>query len=713
MKVVKRNGSLAGFDKNKIYNAIMKAMKNGSGIVKPNIAKKIADEIEEEFADRDEIRISEIETAVFDKLIAKKQKITAKAYESYRAIQEFKRNRTELDKIIEGIVDGTNEEAINENSNKNAYIASTQRDLMAGEYSKDYSRRNLLPANILYAHDEGIIHMHDLDYFMQHIHNCCLVNLKDMLQNGTVINRKMIEKPKSLQTACTVATQAVQQIANGQYGGQTISLAHLAPFVRISFHKYLKKYKNRGCSPEDANTYAMEDLHEEIKAGIQTIQYQINTFSTSNGQAPFLSIFMYISEEPGYEKETAMLIEEMLRQRIQGMKNEAGAYITPAFPKLLYVTDKNNIYPGSEYFYLTELAAECVSKRMMPDFISAKIMRQNYDGEVFPCMGCRSFLAPWKDENGNYKWYGRFNQGVVTLNLVDVGLSADKDIDTFWNILDERLNLCYQALMLRHERLENTPLSTSPIHWKYGGLSRLDGDNFNELLHNGYSSISLGYAGLYECVMSLIGQSHTTPEGEKLAIKIMQHLRDACDKWKKETGIGFSLYGTPLESTTYKLAKCLKKRFGIIPGVTDHDYVTNSYHVNVREHISAEDKLKFESQFQNISSGGAVSYIETCNLANNIPAVIELMQFMYENIQYAEMNGKFDYCQECGFEGEMKLNDNNEWYCPCCGNRNHEKLNIARRTCGYIGDNFWNKGRTAEIKDRYVHVDNKELNFEE
>ena len=713
MKVVKRNGSLAGFDKNKIYNAIMKAMKNGSGIVKPNIAKKIADEIEEEFADRDEIRISEIETAVFDKLIAKKQKITAKAYESYRAIQEFKRNRTELDKIIEGIVDGTNEEAINENSNKNAYIASTQRDLMAGEYSKDYSRRNLLPANILYAHDEGIIHMHDLDYFMQHIHNCCLVNLKDMLQNGTVINRKMIEKPKSLQTACTVATQAVQQIANGQYGGQTISLAHLAPFVRISFHKYLEKYKNRGFSPEDANTYAMEDLHEEIKAGIQTIQYQINTFSTSNGQAPFLSIFMYISEEPGYEKETAMLIEEMLRQRIQGMKNEAGAYITPAFPKLLYVTDENNIYPGSEYFYLTELAAECVSKRMMPDFISAKIMRQNYDGEVFPCMGCRSFLAPWKDENGNYKWYGRFNQGVVTLNLVDVGLSADKDIDTFWNILDERLNLCYQALMLRHERLENTPLSTSPIHWKYGGLSRLDGDNFNELLHNGYSSISLGYAGLYECVMSLIGQSHTTPEGEKLAIKIMQHLRDACDKWKKETGIGFSLYGTPLESTTYKLAKCLKKRFGIIPGVTDHDYVTNSYHVNVREHISAEDKLKFESQFQNISSGGAVSYIETCNLANNIPAVIELMQFMYENIQYAEMNGKFDYCQECGFEGEMKLDDNNEWYCPCCGNRNHEKLNIARRTCGYIGDNFWNKGRTAEIKDRYVHVDNKELNFEE
>ena len=712
MKVIKRNGSLVDFDKNKIYEAIMKAMKYGSGIVKPLIAEKIANEIEEEFSDRDEIRIFEIETAVFDKLISKKQKITAKAYESYRAIQEFKRNYTELDKIIEGIVDGTNEEAINENSNKNAYIASTQRDLMSGEYSKDYSRRNLLPENILYAHDEGIIHMHDLDYFMQHIHNCCLVNLKDMLQNGTVINRKMIEKPKSLQTACTVATQAVQQIANGQYGGQTISLSHLAPFVRISYNKYLEKYKNRGCSPEDADTYAMEDLREEIKAGIQTIQYQINTFSTSNGQAPFLSIFMYISEEPEYEKETAMLIEEMLRQRIQGMKNEVGAYITPAFPKLLYVTDENNIYPDSKYYYLTELAAECVSKRMLPDFISAKIMRQNYDGEVFPCMGCRSFLAPYKDpETGKYKWYGRFNQGVTTLNLVDVGLSAEKDINQFWSILDERLDLCYQALMLRHERLKGTPLNTSPIHWRYGALSRLEGDNFDELLYNGYSSISLGYAGLHECVVSLIGESHTTEKGQELALAIMKHLRAKCDEWKIKTNIGFSLYGTPLESTTYKFANCLKKRFGIVPGVTDHDYITNSYHVNVREEISAEDKLKFESQFQSISSGGAISYIETCNLSDNIEVIINEMQYMYENIQYAELNGKFDYCQECGFAGEILLDENNEWYCPCCGNRDHNKLNIARRTCGYIGDNFWNFGRTQEIKDRYVHIDNKEFDF--
>lgn len=712
MKVVKRNGNLVDFDKNKIETAIMKAMKYGSGIVRPIIAQNIADEIEEYFKDRNEVKIFEIETEVFNRLISKKQKLTAKAYESYRAIQEFKRHHSDLDTKIEGIVDGTNKDAIDENSNKNAYIASTQRDLIAGEYSKDYCRRTLLPENILHAHDEGILHMHDLDYFLEHIHNCCLVNIDDMLQNGTVINRKLIEPPKSFRTACTVATQAVQQVANGQYGGQTISLSHLAPFVRISYEKYLKKYRDRGCSPEETETWAMEDLKKEIQDGIQTIQYQINTFSTCNGQAPFLSIFMYINEKPGYEKETAMLIEETLKQRILGMKNEKGVYITPAFPKLLYVTDENNIYPGSEYYYLTELAAECVSKRMLPDFISAKIMRQNYDGEVFPCMGCRSFLAPYKDpKTGKYKWYGRFNQGVVTLNLVDVGLSAEKDISQFWSILDERLELCYQALMLRHERLKGTPLNTSPIHWKYGALSRLKGDNFDELLYNGYSSISLGYAGLYECVVSLIGESHTTEKGQELALAIMKHLRAKCDEWKTKTNIGFSLYGTPLESTTYKFANCLKKRFGIVPGVTDHDYITNSYHVNVREEISAEDKLKFESQFQSISSGGAISYIETCNLSDNIEVIIQQMQYMYENIQYAELNGKFDYCQECGFSGEILLDENNEWYCPCCGNRDHNKLNIARRTCGYIGDNFWNAGRTAEIHDRYVHIDNRPLDL--
>ena len=712
MLVIKRNGQKVTFDSNKIYNAIVKAMRSGSGNVKSTIAKNISKEIEQSFIDanRDEIRIFEIETLVFNKLIEKKQKNTARAYEKYRAIQEFKRSYTELDKTIEGIVDRTNEEAINENSNKNAFIASTQRDLIAGEYSKDYCRRKLLPDNLLYAHDEGMIHIHDLDYFIQHMHNCCLVNLEDILQNGTVINRKLIESPHSLQTACTIATQVVQQIANGQYGGQTISLSHLAPFVRVSYEKYKQRYLDRNLTEEQAEEWAMNDLNDEIRASIQTIQYQINTFSTCNGQAPFLSIFMYINENPEYEKETAMLIYETLKQRITGMKNEVGAYITPAFPKLLYVTDENNIYEDSEYYYITKLAAECVSKRMLPDMISAKKMKEEYDGEVFPCMGCRSFLGLYKDpETDKYKWYGRFNQGVVTLNLVDVGLSSDGDLNIFWNVLEERLMLCFQALMLRHERLKNTPLNTSPIHWKYGGLSRLNGENFNELLFNGYSSISLGYAGLYECVMSLIGESHTTEKGQQLALEIMNRLKDKCEQWKKETNIGFSLYGTPLESTTYKLSKCLKKRFGIIPNITDHDYITNSYHVNVREEINAEDKLKFESQFQNISSGGSISYVETCNLSQNIPAVIQLMQYMYENIKYAEMNGKFDYCQECNFEGEILLDENNEWYCPCCGNKDHETLNVARRTCGYIGDNFWNKGRTEEIRDRYIHVDNKEI----
>lgn len=726
-RVVKRDGRLQEFDKTKIENAILQSMKFGSGIYKPAIASVIADEIEtyyvEEFKDKinpymqNNIEISDIETLVFEKLVAKKQKLTAKAYEGYRAIQAFKRQYTTLDKDIEGIVDGTNKDAIDENSNKNSYIASTQRDLIAGEYSKDYSRRHLLPENILHAHDEGMIHMHDLDYFIQHIHNCCLVNLKDMLQNGTVINRKLIEKPHTLRTACTVATQIVQQIANGQYGGQTISLSHLAPFVRISWQKYYNKYINRGESEENAKKYADADIKSEIKDGVQTIQYQINTFSTSNGQAPFLSVFMYISEEPEYEKETAMLIEEMLNQRILGMKNEVGAYITPAFPKLLYVTDENNIYPGSEYYYLTELAAKCVSKRMLPDFISAKIMREQYDGEVFPCMGCRSFLQPYKDpKTGEYKWYGRFNQGVVTLNLADVGLSADKDLESFWSILDERLELCFQALMLRHERLLNTSVNTSPIHWKYGGLNRLTADNFNELLFNDYSSISLGYAGLYECVKSLIGQSHTTPEGKELGIEIMKYLKATCDKWKKETNIGFSLYGTPLESTTYKLAKCLKKRFGddVFIKLDGHDreYITNSYHVNVMEEIDAKEKLLFEAEFQKYSSGGCISYIETCNLSSNIDVILDLMQFMYNNIRYAELNGKFDYCQECGYEGEILLDDNNQWYCPNCGNRNRNTMNVARRTCGYIGDNFWNEGRTDEIKDRYVHVDNREADIE-
>ena len=720
--VQKRNGKIDNFDGQKIYNAIMKAMKYGSGIVKEDVAITITHEITQELMSLNKKTISitnDIEPLVFNKLCDKGETITARMYECYRAKRELQRQENALDEAEAGIVDGYNKEEREENSNKNPDIAATQRDLMAGTYSRDYSRRKKLPINIMAAHDEGQIHFHDSDYFMQHIHNCCLVNLEDMLQNGTVINGKKIEPPKSFQTCCTIATQIVQQIANGQYGGQTISLTHLAPFVRVSY----KKIKANKIAEWNANEFiytesmlesaVMKELKKEIKAGVQTIQYQINTFSTSNGQAPFLSIFMYINEDEEYKKETAMIIEEMLRQRIQGIKNEQGVYVTPSFPKLLYVLDENNTYEDSEYFYLTKLAAECVTKRMVPDFISAKIMRQNYDGEVFPCMGCRSFLSPWKDpETGKYKWYGRFNQGVVTINLVDVGLSANKNKELFWSILDKRLELCKQALMLRHENLKGTSTRVSPIHFRYGGLARLKKDEtIDSLLVNGYSTISLGYAGLYECVMSMLGKSHTTEEGEKFALDIMNFMKNKCELWKKETTIAFGLYGTPLESTTYKFAKCLKQRFGVIPEVTDHDYITNSYHVNVREEIDPFEKLKFESKFQSISSGGAISYVEMENMVGNEEAVIQVMQYIYENIQYAELNGKFDYCHVCGHT-EMKIDENNEWYCPNCGNRDKEKMNVARRTCGYIGDNFFNYGRTAEIKDRVTHLSNHILQFQ-
>ena len=712
-KVIRRDCTEDEFKKEKISNAILKAMTNGSGIVKPKIAEDIADEIYGETKDKEEVSISEIETMVYDKLITKKQRLTAKAYEGYRSIREFQREENELDDVVYGIVEGTDKEVLDENSNKNAYIAPTQRDLIAGELSRNYSRRNLLPINITQAHDEGIIHFHDADYFVQHIHNCQLVNLEDMLQNGTVINTKMIEKPKSFQTACTVATQIVQQVANSQYGGQTITLSHLAPFVRISREKWVKRviqdFEETGVTydMEHVNYIADKRLREEIKAGIQTIQFQVNTFNTSNGQSPFLTVFMYISENPEYEKETAMLIEEVLNQRYEGMKNEVGVPVTPSFPKLIFVLDENNVSKDSEYYYLKKLACKCVAKRMMPDFISAKIMKQNYDGEVFPCMGCRSFLSNWKDENGKYKWYGRFNQGVVTLNLVDVGLSADKDIDKFWDILDERLRLCYQALMLRHERLEGTSTTISPIHWQYGAISRLSKDDkIDDLLHNGYSTISLGYAGLYECVLAMLGVSHTTEEGEKFALAVMNKLKATCDKWKKDTGIGFGLYGTPLESTTYKFARKLRDRFGVIEGITDKDYITNSYHVNVKEEIDAFRKLGFEAQFQRISSGGAVSYVEVTNLNNNLDAIEQIVDYMYDTIQYAEINTKSDYCQVCGFDGEILLDENLEWYCPNCGNRDHKKMNVCRRTCGYLGDNFWNRGRTQDINDRYIHLDN-------
>lgn len=1078
-EVTKRDGNIVAFDSNKIYMAIYKAMKFGSGIVNTIIASEIAHEIEMECADVDSISIQQIEKMVFNKLIKKDQELTAKAYESYRAVQEYKRNRTHVDKEVEGIVDGTNKEVVDENSNKNVYISSTQRDLIAGEYSKDYTRRNLLPENIIYAHDQGILHYHDMDYFIEKKINCCVLDLWDMLQNGTVINGKMIEMPKSFRVACTVSTQIVQQISNGQYGGQTFSITHLAPFVRISFQKHLKKYLKRGCSEEVAAAWAKEDLETEIRDGVQTIQYQLNTFSTVNGQSPFVSIFIYINEDPEYREETVMIAKEILLQRIQGLKNEQGVYIPPSFPKLLYVLDENNTYEGSEYFWLTQLAAQCTAKRMVPDYISAKIMRQQYDGEVFPCMGCvdgqeiitytykgkmyveafermwehlsedfsiqcqygipsnpnkymdlngvkiydtkkkgfvetrriiknvskewalvtmsngrilncttdhpfatgrgrvlakdlnigdkvtinheqvtghsvyqlnedyawlqgvmlcdgsiastptacfslndendivselkktadmifgidskikeqhrgikgeykevsmpsrrlqyelirdfegipkehrhipnqifsmdesvrmaflagmvdadgylnstgtidkiqlgstnkelalqqmalmqslgmsayvyrnhytssnpvkiryrvecvpsdelvnalrcekkrqmftnnvrtnnsvcmteeaeitsvefmneekysydvttesdhfevsgiyshncRSFLQPYKDpKTGKYKWYGRFNKGVVTINLVDVALSARKDKESFWKILDERLELCKEALLIRVDRLKNTSTDISPIHWKYGGLSRLKGDNFNELLYHDYSSLSLGYAGIFECVMALINQSHTTKEGRELALEIMLHMKNKCAEWNKEYDLGFSLYGTPLENTTYKFARKLKERFGVIEGITDHDYITNSYHVNVREEISPFDKLSFESEFQSISSGGCISYVESANMQDNPEALIPVLQHIYENIRYAEINSKIDYCHVCGSHNEMKVDEDMQWYCPTCGNRDKKKMNVCRRTCGYLGDNFWSKGRTQEINERYMHIDNKDLDL--
>ena len=718
MQVIKRNENYAEFTASKIESAILSAMRYGSGIVNEKCAKEVAEEIEkellEDFGKKGEVSIYYIEDLVFKKLIEKEQLLTAKSYEGYRKVREFQREANTIDDAVYGIVTGMNKEALAENSNKDAYVLATQRDLIAGEFSKDYCRRTKIPTNIVQAHDDGIIHFHDMDYYVQQMHNCDLVNLKDIFEYGTVINKKLIETPKSLQTACTVATQIVQQVANGQYGGQTISISHLAPYVRVSFEKHKQNVKEEGIliersySDDEIEKIAKRRLDEEIVAGIQTIQYQINTFSTTNGQAPFLSVFLYLKEAPEYIEETALLIEAMLNQRYLGMKNEVGVYITPAFPKLLYVLDDNNVPANSEYRYLTDLAVKCVAKRMMPDFISAKMMRENYSGEVFPCMGCRSFLSPWKDEDGKYKWYGRFNQGVVTLNLADVGLSAEKNEERFWKILEERLNLCFEALMLRHETLKGTLSDVSPIHWQHGALARLkSGESIDKLLVGGYASISLGYIGLYECVLAMFEKSHTSAEGEAFALKVMDKLAAACKKWKEETNIGFALYGTPAESTTYKFAKALQRKFGVVEGITDRDYLTNSYHVNVEEKIDAFSKLGFEAKFQKISSGGAISYVEVTNLTNNEEAMAKLVDYMYETIQYAEINTKSDYCQVCGFDGEILLDEKYEWYCPNCGNKDHRKLNVCRRTCGYLGDNFWNKGRTQEIGERYVHLDNR------
>ena len=711
MKVIKRDCTEVDFDKSKISNAILKAMKNGSGIVKPKIAEDIANEIEEKYKDKEEVSIYDIELMVYDKLITKKQKLTAKAYEGYRSIREFQReNENTTDSEISELLDGESEYWNTENSNKNSKVLNTQRDYMAGIVSKDISRRFLLPPEIVQANDEGIIHFHDIDYFgMKAMSNCSLINLEDMLQNGTCINKVMIEKPHRFITACTIATQIILGVTSLQYGGATITLTHLAPFVRDSYNKYYDKYKSWGFNDEDCKKYAKKDTKKEIADGVQTFNYQCNSMSNSNGQSPFLSVFMYLGETTEYKKELAMIIEEFLNQRLLGLKNEVGVYVTQAFPKLLYVLEEDNIHENSPYYYLTELAAKCTAKRMNPDYISEKMMKKYKEGNCFPCMGCRSFLSPYKDENGNYKFYGRFNQGVVTLNLVDVALSSEGDYDKFWDLMEQRTELCHKALLCRHKRLEGTLSDVAPLLWQYGAFTRLKkGETIDKLLHNGYASISLGYAGLYECVKYMTGKSHIdSQEGHDFGISVMQFMNNKCDQWNKEHYIGFSIYGSPIENTTYKFAKCLQKRFGVIEGITDKNYITNSYHTFVKEPINAFDKLAKESEFQALSLGGAISYVETSGLINNANAILEVNKFIYNHIMYAEENTKSDYCQVCGYDGEIQIIDeNNEliWECPNCHNRDKDKMNVARRTCGYIGTNFWGKGRTQEIKERYVHL---------
>ena len=642
--------------------------------------------------------------------------VLAKAYITYRYTRELVRRSNTTDLTIKELIDGDSEYWNTENSNKNARVVTTQRDYLAGITSTDITRRFLLPEDVVNAHDSGIIHFHDADYFAQNaLHNCDLINLDDMLQNGTSINGVMIEKPHRFLTAMTIATQLITAVSSSQYGGATITLTHLAPFVRASREYYEKRYSNRKLTKEQVKKFVEEDLHKEIVDGVQTFQYQINSMTTTNGQAPFLSVNMYLGETEEYKDELAMIIEEVLRQRIQGMKNEKGVWITPAFPKLLYVLEEDNINPKSKYYYLTKLAAECTAKRMVPDYISEKVMKElkidkNGNGQCYPCMGCRSFLTPYVDNDGKPKYYGRFNQGVVTLNLPDIALSSKKDMDEFWKIFDERLELSHKALRIRYKRLSKATSDVAPILWQHGALARLPkGASIKELLHNGYSTISLGYAGLYECVKYMTGKSHTDgAEGEEFGLKVMQHLNDACNKWKEEEKIDYSVYGTPIESTTYKFAKCLKERFGVIKGITDRNYITNSYHIPVFEEVDAFTKLAIESKFQKLSPGGAISYVEAPNLVKNLDAVLELITFIYNNIMYAEINTKSDYCHKCGYTGEILIDDNLEWYCPECGNRDHTKLNVARRTCGYIGTNFWNKGRTQEIKERVLHIDNKE-----
>ena len=705
LSIIKRDGSKAEFDKLKIENAILKAMKYGSGVLEEDIAKDIAEEIEKIYLQGSPSpTVSKVEELVYKELIDHKQELTAKAYEGYRAVQSFKREVNTTDDSILGLLDKSNEDVLNENSNKNGQLASTQRDLMAGEVSKDIARRKLIPAHIVQAHDEGVLHYHDMDYAIQPIHNCMLINLEDMLTNGTVINNKLVESPKSFATACTVTTQIIAQIASGQYGGNSITIKHIAPFLRVSYNKYFEKYKEK-YSLEMAHELAEDRMLEELKSGIQTIRYQLSTLHTSNGQSPFSTIYLEIEEGGEFEREEALICEEMILQRLEGMKNYRGQEIGEEFPKLVYLLDEHNCLEGGKYDYITKLAAKCNTKRLVPDYQSAKIMRRNYDGETFPPMGCRSHLSNWKDENGNYKWYGRFNQGVVSLNLVQVALTANKDMKKFWEVLDERLDLCREALMVRHNLLLGTPSDISPIHWQHGGIARLEkGEKIDPLLKNGYSTLSLGYVGIYEMTQAMLGVSHTTKEGEEFALQVMNHLKDACDLWKKETGLGFGLYGTPGESLTSRFCRIDKQKFGEIKNVTDRMYYTNSYHVHVTEEIDAFEKLKFESQFHDISLGGCISYVEVPDMSKNLPAVEQIINYIYHNIQYAEINTKPDVCFKCGYTGEIKLDDDMQWYCPNCGNKDKDEMQVMRRTCGYIGSNMWGKGRTQEISQRVLHL---------
>ena len=708
MKVTKRDGRVVDYDRNKIIVAIQKA--NAEVDRYEQVSEEKIDAIVAGIENKhvDNLQVEDIQDMIEQKLMSEHKYALTKKYIIYRYTREMVRRANTTDDSIMSLIQNSNKDVMEENSNKNAYIASTQRDLIAGEVSKDLTKRVLLPEKIVKAHEDGVLHFHDMDYYLQSIFNCCLINIGDMFEHGTVMNGKLIESPKSFQVACTVMTQIISAVASSQYGGQSVDVRHLGKYLRMTREKYERHYEEKygdKVPAEVRKAFADDRIADELRSGVQTIQYQINTLMTTNGQSPFVTLFLNLDKDDPYIEENAMIIEEILNQRIEGIKNEKGVYVTPAFPKLIYVLDEHNCLRGGKYDYLTRLAVKCSAKRMYPDYISAKKMRENYEGNVFSCMGCRSFLTPWKDENGNYKFEGRFNQGVVSLNLPQIGILAEGDEEKFWSLLEERLALCFEALMCRHHALEGTLSNVSPIHWQYGAIARLKpGETIDKLLHNGYSTISLGYIGLYEVTKLMTGVSHTDPKGTDFALRLMKRLRLACDTWKLETGIGFGLYGTPAESLCYRFAEIDKKRFGVIADVTDKGYYTNSYHVDVREKIDAFEKFTFESQFQNISSGGAISYVEIPNMRHNLEALEDVVRFIYDNIQYAEFNTKSDYCHVCGFDGEIIINDDLEWECPQCHNKDRNRMNVTRRTCGYLGENFWNVGKTKEINARVLHL---------